>query len=181
MNSTFSLFAFTFILTSQNLTLLGEDTTISKQSEIIISRIKNPISIIALTEDKAMASHISINLKERRVYVYQNSEVIKSYKVAIGKKGWETPKGNFAVMEMVENPQWKNPWNGRISAAGPNSPLGERWIAFSQQDGKYVGFHGTAGEHSMGKAVSHGCVRMRNQDVKELYEVVSLGIPVVVQ
>ena len=91
MNSTFSLFAFTFILTSQNLTLLGEDTTISKQSEIIISRIKNPISIIALTEDKAMASHISINLKERRVYVYQNSEVIKSYKVAIGKKGWETP------------------------------------------------------------------------------------------
>ncbi|BDA40338.1 L,D-transpeptidase [Candidatus Atelocyanobacterium thalassae] len=181
MNSILSLFALTFILTSKSLTLLGKDIRIQKQFEILTSITENSTSVIASRKDEFMASHIILNLKERHIYVYQNSEVIANYKVAIGKEGWETPKGNFSVMQMVENPQWKNPWNGRISAAGPNSPLGERWIAFSRQDGKYVGFHGTSGEHSMGKAVSHGCVRMRNKDVKELYGLVGLGVPVVVQ
>ncbi|MDJ0601130.1 MAG: L,D-transpeptidase [Crocosphaera sp.] len=131
--------------------------------------------------NKTMATHLVLNLKERRVYAYQDDEVIANYRVAIGKPGWETPRGEFSVFQMVENPQWKNPWNGRVSAAGPNSPLGERWIGFSREDGKYIGFHGTPGEHVMGQAVSHGCVRMRNRDVKALYELVQTGIPVIVQ
>ncbi|MDJ0730226.1 MAG: L,D-transpeptidase [Crocosphaera sp.] len=130
---------------------------------------------------QTVATHLVLNLKERRVYVYQDDEVIANYRVAIGRPGWETPRGNFSVIQMVENPQWKNPWNGRISAPGPNSPLGERWIGFWRQGGKYIGFHGTPGEHVMGQAVSHGCVRMRNRDVKALYELVQTGIPVIVQ
>ncbi len=131
--------------------------------------------------NKTLATHIVLNLKERKVYVYQDDQVLASYRVAIGKPGWETPRGEFSVFQMVENPQWKNPWNGRVSAPGPNSPLGERWIGFSREGGKYIGFHGTPGEHVMGQAVSHGCVRMRNRDVKALYELVQTGIPVIVQ
>ena len=131
--------------------------------------------------NQTLATHVVLNLKERRVYVYQDDQVIANYRVAIGRPGWETPKGNFSVIQMVEDPQWKNPWNGRVSAPGPNSPLGERWIGFSREGGKYIGFHGTPGEHVMGQAVSHGCVRMRNRDVKELYELVQNGIPVIVQ
>ncbi|MEL4894036.1 L,D-transpeptidase [Crocosphaera sp. Alani8] len=131
--------------------------------------------------EKTQATHLVLNLKERRVYAYQDDTVLANYQVAIGRRGWETPKGNFSVIQMVENPQWKNPWNGRVSAAGPNSPLGERWIGFSRENGKYIGFHGTPGEHVMGQAVSHGCVRMRNRDVKALYELVQTGIPVIVQ
>ena len=131
--------------------------------------------------NQTLATHVVLNLKERRVYVFQDDQVIANYRVAIGRPGWETPKGNFSVIQMVEDPQWKNPWNGRVSAPGPNSPLGERWIGFSREGGKYVGFHGTPGEHVMGQAVSHGCVRMRNRDVKELYELVQNGIPVIVQ
>ena len=131
--------------------------------------------------NQTLATHVVLNLKERRVYVYQDDQVIANYRVAIGRPGWETPKGNFSVIQMVEDPQWKNPWNGRVSAPGPNSPLGERWIGFSREGGKYVGFHGTPGQHVMGQAVSHGCVRMRNRDVKELYELVQNGIPVIVQ
>ena len=131
--------------------------------------------------NQTLATHVVLNLKERRVYVYQDDQVIANYRVAIGRPGWETPKGNFSVIQMVEDPQWKNPWNGRVSAPGPNSPLGERWIGFSREGGKYIGFHGTPGEHVMGQAVSHGCVRMRNLDVKELYELVQNGIPVIVQ
>ncbi|MDJ0660783.1 MAG: L,D-transpeptidase [Crocosphaera sp.] len=130
---------------------------------------------------QTLATHIVLNLKERKVYAYQDDQVLASYRVAIGKPGWETPRGEFSVFQMVENPQWKNPWNGRVSAAGPNSPLGERWIGFSREGGKYIGFHGTPGEHVMGQAVSHGCVRMRNRDVKALYELVQTGIPVIVQ
>ena len=132
-------------------------------------------------ESKTMATRIVLSLKERRVYVYQDDKVIANYQVAIGKRGWETPRGEFSVIEMQEDPAWKNPWNGRVSAPGPNSPLGERWIGFSRSDNKYIGFHGTPGEHVMGQAVSHGCVRMRNRDVKELYELVDTGIPVIVQ
>ena len=131
--------------------------------------------------NQTLATHVVLNLKERRVYVYQDDQVIANYRVAIGRPGWETPKGNFSVIQMVEDPQWKNPWNGRVSAPGPNSPLGERWIGFSREGGKYIGFHGTPGEHVIGQAVSHGCVRMRNRDVKELYELVQNGIPVIVQ
>ncbi len=131
--------------------------------------------------NKTLATRLVLNLKERRVYVYKDDQVIANYRVAIGRRGWETPRGNFSVIQMVENPQWQNPWNGRVSAPGPNSPLGERWIGFSREGGKYIGFHGTPGEHVMGQAVSHGCVRMRNRDVKELYELVQTGIPVIVQ
>ncbi|WP_009544877.1 L,D-transpeptidase [Crocosphaera subtropica] len=130
---------------------------------------------------QTLATHLVLNLKERRVYAYQDDQVIANYPVAIGKPGWETPRGDFSVIQMVEDPQWKNPWNGRVSAAGPNSPLGERWIGFWREGGKYIGFHGTPGEHVMGQAVSHGCVRMRNRDVKALYELVQTGIPVIVQ
>ncbi|MEA5535055.1 L,D-transpeptidase [Crocosphaera sp. XPORK-15E] len=131
--------------------------------------------------NQVLATRLVLNLKERRVYAYQDDKVLASYPVAIGKKGWETPKGNFTVMQMVENPKWKNPWNGRISAPGPNSPLGERWIGFWTNGKNHIGFHGTPGEHVMGQAVSHGCVRMRNRDVKALYELVKTGIPVIVQ
>lgn len=132
-------------------------------------------------ETELIATRLVLSLKERKVYAYQDDQVIASYPVAIGKKGWETPSGNFEVIQMVENPQWKNPWNGQVSAPGANSPLGLRWIGFWTDGKNYIGFHGTPGEHVMGQAVSHGCVRMRNQDVTALYELVKMGIPVIVQ
>lgn len=132
-------------------------------------------------ETKIVATHLVLKLKERKVYAYQDSKVLKSYPVAIGKKGWETPKGNFKIIQLVKNPIWQNPWNGKVSPPGPNSPLGERWIGFWTDGKNYIGFHGTPGEHLIGQAVSHGCVRMRNKDIKELFELVPMGIPVSVQ
>ncbi|GBF82859.1 L,D-transpeptidase [Aphanothece sacrum] len=140
-----------------------------------------PPQVTPPTQNKVIATQLVLKLKERRVYAYQNDRVLASFPVAVGKKGWETPKGNFKVMQMIENPQWRNPWNGKVSPPGPKSPLGERWIGFWTNGKNYIGFHGTPGENVMGQAVSHGCVRMRNKDVKALYEFVQIGIPVVVQ
>ncbi|MGK7955431.1 MAG: L,D-transpeptidase [Crocosphaera sp.] len=191
MKFTLSLLTLTFISGSLLLPIEG----INKQA--IASESRTPttpsteLPLTAPVEEAAIptppetsqtfATHLVLNLKERRVYAYQDDQVIANYRVAIGKPGWETPRGEFSVIQMVENPQWKNPWNGRVSAPGPNSPLGERWIGFSRDGGKYIGFHGTPGEHVMGQAVSHGCVRMRNRDVRALYELVETGIPVIVQ
>jgi lipoprotein-anchoring transpeptidase ErfK/SrfK len=119
-------------------------------------------------------------LGERKVYAYHGKTLLASYPVAIGKHGWETPKGNFTVIQMVENPIWENPWNGSHVPASVNSPLGVRWIGFWRDGKNTIGFHGTPkkDEHLLGKAVSHGCVRLRNPDVIALYEVVKPGIPV---
>jgi lipoprotein-anchoring transpeptidase ErfK/SrfK len=132
-------------------------------------------------ETKIQATHLILNLQERKVYAYQHSQLLKSFPVAIGKKGWETPKGSFKVLQLIENPQWQNPWNGKIHPPGPNSPLGERWIGFWTDGKNFIGFHGTPGEHLIGQAVSHGCVRMRNKDIKELFDLVPMGIPVTVK
>ena len=163
--------------------IASEGTTpVTPSTEVPVSSPVEEAAIPTPPEtNKTLATRLVLNLKERHVYVYQEDQVIAKYRVAIGKPGWETPRGEFSVLEMVENPQWQNPWNGRVSAPGANSPLGVRWIGFSREDGKYIGFHGTPGEHVMGQAVSHGCVRMRNRDVTELYEFVQKGIPVIVQ
>ncbi|YAI81417.1 MAG: L,D-transpeptidase [cyanobacterium endosymbiont of Rhopalodia sterrenbergii] len=141
----------------------------------------SPTDTTTPAENKVLATRLVLKLKERKVYAYKNDQLLASYRVAIGKKGWETPQGEFEIIQMINNPKWENPWNGKISAPGPNSPLGERWIGFWTNGKDYIGFHGTPGEHLIGQAVSHGCVRMKNADVKALFKLVDQGIPVIVQ
>ncbi|WP_448572469.1 L,D-transpeptidase, partial [Trichothermofontia sp.] len=64
---------------------------------------------------------------------------------------------------------------------GPDNPLGPRWIGFWTDGKNFIGFHGTPNESLIGQAVSHGCVRMRNQDIQALYAQVEMGTPVVVE
>lgn len=143
-----------------------------------------PNKTAATTDNKVLATKLILNLKQRKVYVYQNDKVLVSYPVAIGKKGWETPTGKFSVIEMIKDPIWENPWNGKIVPSGPNGPIGERWIGFTKDEKTRdtIGFHGTpkSKENLLGQAVSHGCVRMRNTDVKALFEIVQVGTPVLV-
>jgi lipoprotein-anchoring transpeptidase ErfK/SrfK len=144
----------------------GEDSTVINQVEGEVAAVK---------------ARLVLKLKERKVHIYQGDTIIASYPVAVGKKGWETPKGNFEVIQLIKNPIWQNPWNNNIVPAGPKNPLGERWIGFWTDGKNQIGFHGTAAEHLLGQAVSHGCVRMRNKDIKEMFEKVEMGTPVIVE
>lgn len=121
-----------------------------------------------------------LRLGERRVYVYRGNEAQVSYPVAVGREGWETPTGTFQVFDMVRNPGWTNPFTRELVLPGPTNPLGERWIAFWTDGKDYIGFHGTPNRESVGRAVSHGCIRMLNEDVRELYEMVAPGTQVIV-
>ena len=122
-----------------------------------------------------------LKLNQRRVYVYQGNSLIASYLVAVGKTGWQTPTGNFKVIEMLKNPGWTNFKTGKVVLPGENNPLGERWIAFWTDGKDYIGFHGTPDRTTVGRSISHGCVRMYNEDVRNLYKMVTIGTPVIVE
>lgn len=134
-----------------------------------------------LSPNQIVNIQVVISLKKRRVYVYKKDQEIASFPIAVGKKGWETPQGNFEIIHMVEAPSWQNPWSGKVTPPGPNNPLGDRWIGFWTDGNNTIGFHGTPGEHLIGQAVSHGCVRMKNKDVKALFDLVKIGTPVIVK
>jgi len=130
--------------------------------------------------DEVFNLKLVLRLGKKVVDVYDKDKVVASFPVAVGKQGWETPQGEFEIMQMVKDPSWQNPWSGKVTPPGPNNPLGERWIGFWTDGKNFIGFHGTPGEHLIGQAVSHGCVRMRNKDIKQLFELVSVGTPVTV-
>jgi hypothetical protein len=138
-------------------------------------------SLYLYKPDDVFNLKVVIRLSKRQVFVYRNDNLIANYPIAVGKKGWETPQGNFSIIQMIENPSWQNPWSGKVIPPGPNNPLGTRWIGFWSDGKNFIGFHGTPGEHLIGQAVSHGCVRMKDTDVRALFELVAVGTPVIVE
>ena len=135
---------------------------------------------VAATTQPPIAELVSLTLKlkEKKVYVYKDGKAIANYPVAIGKKGWETPTGEWYVMEKITNPGWTSFKNGSVVSPGKKNPLGERWIGFWTDGKDVIGFHGTPDTKSVGKAVSHGCVRMYDKDVKALFPLVKIGTTV---
>ncbi|ESA36705.1 hypothetical protein N836_06495 [Leptolyngbya sp. Heron Island J] len=124
---------------------------------------------------------IVVRLNTRTVTVYRRGESIKEYLIAIGQQEWETPEGSFKVIQKDEYPIWQHPITGEIVPAGKDNPLGSRWIGFlSSPDGE-IGFHGTNEESLIGEAISHGCIRMLNEDIEDLYTYVELGTIVMVK
>jgi lipoprotein-anchoring transpeptidase ErfK/SrfK len=122
-----------------------------------------------------------LRLGERQVYVYQGKEAIATYPVAIGRPDTPTPTGEFKIFETLEDPSWRNPRTGEVESPGADGSLGTRWIGFAHMPNGVIGFHGTPNRASIGRAASHGCVRMRNEDVVALFEQVAVGTVVTVE
>jgi lipoprotein-anchoring transpeptidase ErfK/SrfK len=127
------------------------------------------------------STYLVVKLSKRRVYVYRNDNVQASYPIAIGKAGWETPTGDFQVINKELNPIFKSFKSGRVIQPGPDNPLGVRWIGIWTDGKTQLGFHGTNEPELIGQAISHGCIRMHNQDVINLFEQIEIGTPVVVK
>ena len=128
---------------------------------------------------------IVIRTSKRILEFYKNGRWYKNYKIAVGKAGWRV-YGTFKIRKKVKWPNWiptkrireENPRLPSIVYGGPKNPLGARalYLGYSK-----VRIHGTNNPKSIGKAVSHGCFRMRNKDVKELYRLVKIGTPVYIK
>ncbi|MEM9380068.1 MAG: L,D-transpeptidase [Planctomycetota bacterium] len=123
--------------------------------------------------------NVIVDLDARVVLYRHGDEVVQLWECGVGKPGSETPLGVYSVGDKIKKPAhttWKLPYGH------PDNPLGSRWLALLQ-DGRNTsyGFHGTSDPSGVGKAVSAGCVRMRNEDVNELFEILPMGAEVVIQ
>ncbi len=124
--------------------------------------------------DWGVKDGIVINIPQHQLYLFSEGHVVKQYPIAVGKKLTQTPVGEFEILQMAKNPSWKSPWTGKVVSSGPSNPLGTRWMRFFNG----YGIHGTNSPKSIGTFASHGCVRMHNCDVEELYNNVHIGMPV---
>lgn len=136
----------------------------------------------------ASRNGIVINLPEYRLYYYpEGGERVSTWPVGIGREGWSSPIGETRVLRKEANPSWYPPQSIRDEHAamgdilpavvppGPDNPMGPFKMNLAMSG--YV-IHGTNKSFGIGMRVSHGCFRMNNQDVTELFPQVSVGAPV---
>jgi lipoprotein-anchoring transpeptidase ErfK/SrfK len=133
-------------------------------------------SLLAATSGKVV-----VIKHEFRAYVYKHNRMLASFPVAIGAPKFPTPTGTYSIVSKVKDPTWippNSPWAEGLEPVPPgdDNPLGPRWIGTSAPA---IGFHGTPDAKSIGTAASHGCLRMHFADVKRLYDLVEVGMPVV--
>jgi lipoprotein-anchoring transpeptidase ErfK/SrfK len=125
---------------------------------------------------------ITVDRKDFRLTVYRRLHKQKTYRVAVGQVGLETPAGLYHVQNKAINPAWHVPnsaWAGKLAgktipSGDPENPIKARWLGIF--DG--AGIHGTDELSSLGSAASHGCIRMAIPDVEEVYDEVPVGAPV---
>lgn len=121
-------------------------------------------------------TRLEVSISQRKVTAFHGEIPLKSYPIAVGKEGWSTPVGNHRVLQTIEYPSWQNPFTGDVIASkDPENPLGDRWIGFWTDGKNWSGFHGTPNRDSVGQAASHGCIRMYNEDIRELFSQVTTG------
>jgi lipoprotein-anchoring transpeptidase ErfK/SrfK len=124
---------------------------------------------------------ITVSRSGFKLYLWKNLKLEKTFNVAVGMAGLETPAGLYSVQDKQTNPSWHVPnsaWAGSLAGKtippGPDNPIKARWMGLAGG----VGIHGTGAVGSLGSAASHGCIRMDPTDVIWLYDRVPMGTPV---
>ena len=143
----------------------------------------NPVMPEVTTKEVAAAYPTYLTL-ERSTYtlrLWEDLKLAKTYTVAVGQEGLETPEGLYHIQDKQVEPTWHVPesdWAGSLAGQsippGPSNPLKARWMGIFEG----AGIHGTEETSSLGTAASHGCVRMAIPDVEELYDRVEVGTPI---
>ena len=113
---------------------------------------------------------IVVSLEDRKLALVEDGQVKKVYSVAVGKPSTPSPVGTFTIERRVANPTYHH--NGKTVLPGPGNPVGTRWMGLSKHG---YGIHGTNEPKSIGKAASHGCIRMSQADLEEFYALVAVG------
>jgi uncharacterized protein YgiM (DUF1202 family) len=135
------------------------------------------VSFIGLPKESYAATvskKIEVNKTTNYLYLYENGKVVKTYRISTGKTKELTPEGTFPLVVKINGPSWKN------VPPGPNNPLGPRWngISVNGDNGRSYGIHGTNQPNSIGTHASNGCIRMLNNQVIELSNLIYEGVPV---
>ena len=122
---------------------------------------------------------ITINKTKRILTLYEGKTILGKHPVAIGNPPFLTPSGKFTIVCKAVDPAWGGGSYAKPVAGGsPENPLGARWLGLSISGGDRYGIHGNNKPYSIGRDISHGCIRMINADVEQLFEIIGISTPV---
>jgi L,D-transpeptidase catalytic domain len=155
-------------------------------TRIIHARVERLTPAVTLkTLARRYATYISVDRASFRLRLFKRLRLVKTYPIAVGMAGLETPRGLRHVLDKQVNPTWhvpNSPWAGSLAGqtippSDPRDPLKARLLDL----GDGIGIHGTAEDWSIGTRASHGCIRMHVSDVIDLYGRVPVGSPVLIK
>ena len=170
---------------------IGHKVKVAKAQRALMRALRNEIDEVSLpvvrlepeVRQEEFDQILLVRIGENKLYLYEDGAIVREWKVATGQPEYMTPTGIYEVTELRYEPTWVNPapdtWGANMPESippGPNNPLGVRAINWSAPA---IRFHGTSALYSLGYNASHGCVRMANSDVIELYDNVEVGTPIV--
>ena len=146
----------------------------------IVEKTEPEVTLAELADEYPV--YLTVDRSSFQLKLWEDLELTKTYTVAIGAAGYDTPAGEYAIQNKAVDPAWNVPdsdWAGKLAGqvipgGASNNPLKARWMGI--YDG--AGIHGTDDTGSLGSAASHGCVRMSVPDVIELYDQVPVGTPI---
>ncbi len=158
-------------------TAKGESRTAALAAIVIMAAIS------ALAEEKNMGvaqpdakegsiqgRRIVVSLQDRKLALLKGDKVIKIWDTAVGAESTPSPSGVYSIAILLSQPTYYH--SGKVVPPGPSNPLGTRWLGLSIRG---FGIHGTNAPGSIGRKASHGCIRMQNRDVEELFTLVKIG------
>ena len=113
---------------------------------------------------------IVVSIPDRKLALLENDAVVKTYNVSVGAAVSPSPTGSFQIVNRIPEATYYH--RAVVIPASDRSPIGTRWIGLNK---KGCGIHGTNEPQSIGRAASHGCIRLRNRDVEDFFERVQVG------
>ena len=134
---------------------------------------------------QTMGPTVVVHVDTNTLDLYDGFHVTRTWNVATAKPGWITPAGEWTIERKAENPTWYNPaldsWGADLPAVipgGPGNPMGTRALYITAPG--LIRIHGTSSPESIGRYASHGCIRMHNEEIEQLYELVPVGTTVII-
>lgn len=122
---------------------------------------------------------IIVNKTDNTLSFFDDGKLVKLFDVATGRDDTYTPEGTFTIVNKIKNRPY---YTGNIPGGHPDNPLGDRWLGLDARGtyGTTYAIHGNNDESSIGKYISAGCIRMKNDEIRWLFEIVEKGAPVII-
>jgi lipoprotein-anchoring transpeptidase ErfK/SrfK len=144
-----------------------------------------PAKINANDLARVYSTVVTIDRGTFKLRLFKSLKLAKTYRIAVGAAGYDTPAGRYRIQNKTVNPAWtapNKPWAGlyagqTVPGGSAENPLKARWLGIANG----VGIHGTSAAYSIGTRASHGCIRMTVPDVIALYDRVPVGTAVLIK
>uniref|UniRef100_Q01NJ9 ErfK/YbiS/YcfS/YnhG family protein n=1 Tax=Solibacter usitatus (strain Ellin6076) TaxID=234267 RepID=Q01NJ9_SOLUE len=150
--------------------MLRVEDQIKKMAALTSVMLMAVAEALAQDQNTRPARRIVVSIPDRKLAVMEDDRVLRVFETAVGAPKSPSPTGTYTIINSIADPTWYT--KGKIVPPGKCNPLGTRWLGLSV---KGYGIHGTNVPSSIGRNASHGCIRMRNRDVEELFKMVAVG------